>query len=256
VPAPAMALLVRLRYEDVHANHADLAMLVRSGRLNAFEQLITFQDGRWVIDFQGAVYFDPPNAPDTARLLDGLHDVAAHRVVGPVPYLAWTLRFDPTVAATRDDRRVPFNLLAPEETAAAFLADEILSRSPAEIGDRVLQAAGTSSNMHMPMLRMPATDLFVATLLFRPHKTDAEAAAFLADNRTLYDRAAKRGAKRYPWDAVPSFTREDWARHFGDSWPLLVRAKRSYDPAGILGPGPGICSHRRSSAAMPPGAAW
>ena len=256
VPAPTMALLVRLRYEDVRANHADLAMLVRSGRLNAFEQLITFQDGRWVIDFQGAAYFDPPNAPDTARLLDGLHDVAAHRVVGPIPYLAWTLRFDPIVAATRDDRRVPFNLLAPEETAADFLADEILSRSPAEIGDRMLQAAGTSSNMHMPMLRMPATELFVATLLFRPHKTDAEAAAFLADNRTLYDRAAKRGAKRYPWDAVPNFTRQDWARHFGDSWPLLVRAKRSYDPAGILGPGPGICSHRRSSAAMPPGAAW
>jgi cytokinin dehydrogenase len=106
----------------------------------------------------------------------------------------------------------------------------------------MLQAAGTSSNMHMPMPPMPATELFIATLLFRPHKTDAEAAAFLADNRTLYDRAAKRGAKRYPWDAVPNFTRQDWARHFGDSWPLLVRAKRSYDPAGILGPGPGIFS--------------
>ena len=144
VPAPTMALLVRLRYEDVRANHADLAMLVRSGRLNAFEQLITFQDGRWVIDFQGAAYFDPPNAPDTARLLDGLHDLAPHRVVGPIPYLAWTLRFDPIVAATRDDRRVPFNLLVPEETAADFLADEILSRPPAEIGDRMLQAAGTS----------------------------------------------------------------------------------------------------------------
>src|SRR4051794_19598548 len=220
----------------------DLATLVRSGRLDAFEQLITFQGGRWVIDFQGAAYFDPPNTPDTARLLDGLNDVVSHRVVGPIPYLAWTLRFDPIAAATRDERRVPFNLLAPEETAADFLADEVLSRPPAEIGDRILQATGTSSNMRMPMLAMPATELFVATLLFRPHKTDAEAAAFLADNRTLYDRAAKHGAKRYAWDAIPNFTRQDWSRHFGDSWPLLVCAKRSTDPAGILGPGPGICS--------------
>ena len=240
VPAPTMALLVRLRYDDLHANHADLATLVRSGRLNAFEQLVTQQDGRWVFDFQGAAYFDPPNAPDAARLLTGLHDLAARRVVAPIPYLAWTLRFDAIVAATRDDRRVPFNPLVPEETAANFLADEILSRPPAEIGDRILQAAGTSSNMHMPLLRTPATEVFIATLLFRPHQTDAQAAAFLADNRTLHDRAAQRGAKRYPWDAVPNLTRQDWARHFGDAWPLLAHAKRHYDPAGILGPGPGI----------------
>jgi hypothetical protein len=75
--------------------------------------------------------------------------------------------------------------------------------------------------MHMPLLRMPDSEVFVTTLLLRPHRTDAEAAALLADNRRLYDSAVASGAKRYPWDAIPDFTREDWMRHFGDAWPLL-----------------------------------
>jgi cytokinin dehydrogenase len=240
VPAPTMAQLVRLRYEDLHANHADLAMLVRSRRLDALEQFVTWDGDRWVFDLQGAAYFDPPHAPDAARLLDGLHDVPAHRVLAPIPYLAWTLRFDPLVAATLADRRVLFNPLVPEEKAAGFLADEILSRSPAEIGRRLLQVPGSTANMKMPLLRVPNSTVFISTLLFRPHKTDAEAAAFLADNRTLYDHAVKIGAKRYPWDAIPNFTLHDWARHFGDAWGLLRSSKRRYDPAGILGPGPGI----------------
>jgi cytokinin dehydrogenase len=239
-PAPAMALLVRLRYEDVHANHADLAMLVRSGRLNAIEQLVTHEDGRWVFDVQGAAYFDPPNVPDPARLLDGLHDIPSRRVITPIPYVAWTLRFDPLVAATLADRRALFNPLIPEESAAGFLADEILSRSPAEIGSRLLQVPGSTVNMHMPLPRVPRSEVFISTLLFRTHRTDADGAAFLVDNRTLYDRAAELGAVRYPWDAIPHFTRHDWTRHFGDAWNLLRHAKRRYDPAGILGPGHGI----------------
>ena len=240
VPAPAMALLVRLRYEDPHANHADLAMLVRSGRLDAFEQLVSHEDGRWVFDVQGAAYFTPPNVPDAARLLEGLHDIPSRRVIAPIPYEAWTLRFDPLVAATLASRRVPLNLLVPEKAAAGFLADEILRRSPAEIGTRLLQVPGSTVNMHMPLPRLPMSEVFITTLLFRTHTTDAERTAFLADNRTLYDRAVELGAERYPWDAIPHFTRYDWARHFGDSWRLLEHAKRRYDPAGILSPGHGI----------------
>lgn len=240
VPAPTMALLVRLRYEDPHANHADLATLVRSGRLNAFEQLVTYEDGRWVFDFQGAAYFDAPNVPDAARLLDGLHDIPSRRTITPIPYPAWTLRFDPIVAATLADRRVPFNSLVPEQAAAGFLAEEILARSPAEIGPRLLQVPGSTANMHMPLPRLPSSEVFITTLLFRPHTTDAERTAFLADNRTLYDRSVELGAKRYPWDAIPDFTRRDWARHFGDAWGLLEHAKRQYDPAAILSPGHGI----------------
>jgi cytokinin dehydrogenase len=240
VPAPTMALLVRLRYGDLHANHADLAMLVRSARLNAFEQLVTYEDGRWVFDLQGAVYFDPPNVPDAARVLEGLHDIPSRRVITPIPYAAWTLRFDPLVAATLANRRVLFNSFVPEEAAAAFLAEEILRRPPAELGPRLLQVPGSTANMHMPLPRMPRSELFITTLLFRPHTTDAERAALLDDNRTLYDRSVELGAKRYPWDAIPDFTRRDWARHFGDAWGLLEHAKRRYDPAGILGRGPGI----------------
>jgi cytokinin dehydrogenase len=244
VPAPAMALVVRLRYHDLYANHADLAMLARGGRLDACEQLVTNEDGRWVFNFQGAAYFDPPNVPDSARLLQGLHDVAARRHVSQIPYTAWTLRFDPIVPPTLATRRALFNPLVPQRSAPQFLADEILTRSPAEIGALLLQVPGNTANLHMPLLRTPRSEVFIATLLFRSHATDAEGAAFLADNRRLYDRAVELGAKRYPWDAIPHFTRGDWRRHFGAAWPLLEQAKHRYDPAGILGPGPAIFRSR------------
>jgi cytokinin dehydrogenase len=245
VHAPAMALMVRLGYEDLLANHADLALLVRSRRLDAFEQFVTWDGGRWVANFQGAAYFDPPSVPNAARLLEGLHDVASRRVVTQIPYTAWTLRLDPLVPVTAANRKVLFNALVPEKSASAFLVEDILSRPPAEIGGLTglfLQVPGSTANTRMPLLRTPKSEVFIATNLFRSHTTDAEAASFLTDNRRLYDRAVKLGATRYPWDAVPDFSRRDWARHFGDAWPLLQQAKRRYDPAGILGPGPGIFS--------------
>jgi cytokinin dehydrogenase len=145
--------------------------------------------------------FDPPNVPNGARLLEGLHDVASRRVVTQIPYTEWTLRFDPLVPVTAPNRKVLFNSLVPEKSASAFLAEDILSRSPAEIGGLTglfLQVPGSTANTRMPLLRTPKSEVFIATNLFRSHKTRAEGAALLADNRRLYDRAVKLGATRYP----------------------------------------------------------
>ena len=32
-------------------------------------------------------------------------------------------------------------------------------------------------------------------------------------------------------------TAEKWAQHFGDRWPMIVEAKRRFDPDGIMAPG-------------------
>ena len=186
VPAPTMALTVRLRYEDLVANHADLAMLLRRDRFDVFEQFAVWEDGRWVFDFTGAAYFDPPNVPDTARLLDGLHDVPSRRIVAPIPYAAWTSRFETLVPLLLAARKAVFNPLVPEEAAPSFLAEEILQRPPAEIGTRLLQVPGSTANMHMPSCAYRKTPkCFVAHPAAAAAPDAAEGAALLADNRRL-----------------------------------------------------------------------
>jgi FAD/FMN-containing dehydrogenase len=58
-------------------------------------------------------------------------------------------------------------------------------------------------------------------------------------NYRLYQQAAAVGGTRYPHGACP-FTQADWQAHYGSMWPRLVTWKSSYDPKGILTPGPGI----------------
>lgn len=45
------------------------------------------------------------------------------------------------------------------------------------------------------------------------------------------------GGKRYLSGYVTFDTAEKWAAHFGDEWPRVVAAKKTYDPDGILAPG-------------------
>ncbi|WP_328419860.1 hypothetical protein [Streptomyces sp. NBC_00443] len=53
-------------------------------------------------------------------------------------------------------------------------------------------------------------------------------------------RCRWRTASLYaPVGSVP-FSRADRRAHFGPAWPRLKRAKRSYDPRGVLVPGQGI----------------
>ena len=63
--------------------------------------------------------------------------------------------------------------------------------------------------------------------------------AMLEDNRALYDALVQVGGTRYSIGAIP-FSREDWRRHFGSRWRLLVRSKRRFDPDHVLTPGQGI----------------
>jgi FAD/FMN-containing dehydrogenase len=50
------------------------------------------------------------------------------------------------------------------------------------------------------------------------------------------DLSLKMGAKRYPsgWLA---FDAARWQAHYGEKWPVMVAAKKRYDPDGVLHPG-------------------
>jgi FAD/FMN-containing dehydrogenase len=58
--------------------------------------------------------------------------------------------------------------------------------------------------------------------------------------RPLLDSASRlsigMGGKRYLSGWI-DFTPEEWREHFGPQWEPFVRAKRRYDPDGVLNPG-------------------
>jgi cytokinin dehydrogenase len=45
------------------------------------------------------------------------------------------------------------------------------------------------------------------------------------------------GGKRYLSGFITFNTVEKWAQHFGDRWPMILAAKRKFDPDGIMAPG-------------------
>lgn len=45
------------------------------------------------------------------------------------------------------------------------------------------------------------------------------------------------GGKRYLSGFISFDTVEKWAAHFGDRWPMVLEAKRKFDPDGIMAPG-------------------
>jgi FAD/FMN-containing dehydrogenase len=61
----------------------------------------------------------------------------------------------------------------------------------------------------------------------------------LARNRDLFEQARDLGGTRYPIGSV-EFDHDDWEQHYGNEWRDFRRAKRRYDPGGILSPGSGI----------------
>ncbi len=50
------------------------------------------------------------------------------------------------------------------------------------------------------------------------------------------DFSIMAGGKRYLSGYI-AFDREKWRAHFGPTWDEFARAKRTYDPKGVLNPG-------------------
>jgi FAD/FMN-containing dehydrogenase len=148
--------------------------------------------------------------------------------------LDWDARAKPWLTVWLPDSRV-------EEVVGATLAE----LTPADVGAGgfVLLYTHHRTALTRPSLRLPApdgSDLVHLFTVMTAGPPDAEfAAAMLARNRRLLDRALAAGGRRYPIGTVASGP-ADWRAHYGDRWPQLVALKRRYDPAGILTPGHGV----------------
>ena len=90
-----------------------------------------------------------------------------------------------------------------------------------------------------PLFKVPEEDVAFTMWLFRsvaPGQQEA-LSALLESNRALLARMTAVGGKRYlPYSMI--IAQSEWVEHFGpDVWQAFAKAKKKYDPNGVLTPG-------------------
>ena len=249
VPAETDALVFNLFYDDLATYLADQVTVMQDGRFSYQEgHLEPRQDGPgWRFMMEVATYYTPPAEPDREGLLAGLSDDRAAAVVVDQPYLDWAFRLDPLVAQLVAggfwDQPKPWLTLFLPGSATAGVVESLLAQLTPDqmgVGPVSLYPVDTTT-ITRPLFAVPDEPVaFQLNLLRFPFPGYPDVAGLLAQNRAFYDEAVASGGTRYVIGAVPDMTAADWRHHFGGRWDAFARAKRRFDPDGVLTPGQGI----------------
>ncbi|HEU5472287.1 MAG TPA: FAD-binding protein [Actinophytocola sp.] len=240
VPAETTARTYRLSYPTVEALTADQRRVLADGRFDYLEgQVVPLDGGGWSYLLEGAVYYTAPNQPHDPEVLAGLHPIDTEIV--ELPYFDWLDRITEIVDELTA-LRLPnpwINLFLPDAGTDDYVARAVAELTPADTGGGpVLLYPVPRARLTRPFVRVPDSEtvfLFAVLRMVLP-PDPAEVDRLLRVNRTLYERARDLGATQYAIGAIP-MTNRDWARHFGEEWPAVERAKARFDPRRVLNPG-------------------
>lgn len=246
IVAPSSVRVFDLGYPAVEPAIADLRVVVEEERFDFAQILVAPGPGGWVFILEGVCWKGNDDRDDDS-LLSGLRFVRETLEVMDQPYFEFADRVvsqmgDIAAVGLGDFPHPWVDLFVPGSQAEAFIGRVIGELTPAGLGRSfpLLVYPFRRAPMGRPLLRVPKEDFFV---LFDILRTASPGAAgqdeMLADNHRLFDENRLLGGTHYPISAL-GLTPSDWERHFGDAWEDLRDAKRRYDPAGILTPGPGI----------------
>ncbi|HKG47561.1 MAG TPA: FAD-binding protein [Pyrinomonadaceae bacterium] len=248
IPAPPNARLYQAFYSSLPAFLSDLEKLIDDGRFDTVQGFaVPDGAGQWLYQLETTKYFSPGQEPDDASLLNGLAFNPGTQSAQDMTYFDYLNRLAPLVAFLRQIGVWAFphpwvNLFVPAVNAETLIGETLANLTVDDVGQGpILIYPFNRELFHTPFFRVPdSRHFFVFALLRNAVPPTAERAAeLIAANRTLFERAAMLGGKRYPFDSVP-MTRHDWQKHYQPLWGAFVSAKRHFDPSGILTPGQGI----------------
>ena len=246
-PAPARIRMFQLPYVDLGTFAADARTVVRDARFDTVQGLVVpAPDGGWAYLLEAT----SSSSRGDGELLAGLGDARGEAAVEEMSYAAYAERLDPVV----EQQRLAGEWQRPHPWFCAWLPDDHAEAyAAAVLGELTLRDTGggpillhptRSEPLLQPLLRVPAGELIWQFNILRTAlATAASPRQMVRDNRSLLERARVLGGYDYPVGATP-VTPSEWAQHYGDAWPGFVRAKRRYDPDGILGAGQGIFAAR------------
>lgn len=248
IPAPPNARLYHALYSSLPVFLSDLEKLIDDGRFDTVQgSAVPDGAGSWLFQLETTKYFSPGDEPDDAGLLSGLAFNPGTQSAQDMTYFDYLNRLAPLVEFLRQIGVWAFphpwiNLFVPAVNAQTLIGETLATLTVDDVGQGpVLINPFNRALFGAPFFRVPNSRHFFLFALLRNAvpPTPERAAQLVADNRVLFDRTVSLGGKRYPVDSVP-VTKHDWQKHYQPLWGAFVSAKRHFDPAGILTPGPGI----------------
>ena len=185
-----------------------------------------------------------PGPPPGDRALRGARGLAERRM----PYLDYLHRTLPLIERGKTSGSwwwpsPSVMLFVADSDARSFVTEALADPTTVEgteLFDGFAFLACPAARFTRPLLPFPREPLAFQAWIIR--RAPAERVPALLDaNLRLAERVRGKGGRRYAgYGAVP-FMPADWANHYGPAtWARLTAAKRKFDPANVLTPGPGM----------------
>jgi len=195
---------------------------------------------RWFYPFHLTVEFDPGAPPDDARLLRGLTPYET-LYIDDLPTLHFLERLEPVFdlwkrGGTWGHVHAWMETVLPWDRARDFIEAVLPDLPPSVlVGGHILiwPAKGRASRSRL-FMRPPDENLIGFGVLPAIPPRYWEEAKPLIEN--LHRMSLLFGGKRYLSGWI-EFTPEEWRAHYGPEWDAFARAKRRWDPDGILNAG-------------------
>ena len=200
-------------------------------------------DARWWFELEVTQDAQSPAHPEFSQQVEGATLRYTH------DYLGYVTRIPPIIALADkvgEGARPEIVLAVPNRAAATWLPEVLAREEHQDLGGGpILVVPIRRDRVHTPMFRLPDDDVafLVGILRNAAGTSDAHRERLRQRNVDLYAEAVEQGCYRYPCDSLQApADRGGWARHFGDQWQPLLRARASFDPGGLFGTAYGIGS--------------
>ncbi len=253
IPVPSMSRTFLLNYADNATFFRDFRTLLARGEFDGLYTICAFTPaGNVGYQLNAIKNFDPAHPPDNADLLRGLSFDVPSAANSDSTYLEQIESVDGLInlliaIGIFDTVIHPwFDVFLPDSKVERYVGEVLPSLTPEDIGPTgfVLLFALKHSMLRRPLLRVPAGGEYVwlfdiLTSAADPGPNPAFVTKMLARNRTLFEKARAIGGTRYPIGSL-EFSHADWRLQYSEVWDDFKRAKRRFDPDGVLTPGPGI----------------
>jgi hypothetical protein len=205
----------------------------------------------WACYIEATSFYDGPDGPSADALLGGLGYLSGSLQVEDYTYFGFCdivyQLFQTLKKFGLEGLPHPWlDLFVPGEAIDSFATATVAglqAQIPADKavpGTIVLFFPLVADRFRRPLLRVPdGDDFFLFDILLTTPPDPAAVRQALQANRALYDYNVAQGGTSYVISAV-ELSPQDWKNHFQSEWPRLVSAKQNYDPANVLGAGPGV----------------
>jgi len=196
----------------------------------------------WLYPVHLTVDLEPGDDPDMEATLAGLRPYR-HVHTEDFTMAEFAHRMDPVFQLWRRsgywDMPHPWmETTLPWDTAREFIEQALAITPPQALGPggHILLWPAYTGTSDVPLFIHPEGE-YVMGWGILPAVPRAFLDRALAQLDMASDLSIVYGGKRYLSGYITFDTAEKWAQHFGDRWPRILGAKKTFDPDGILAPG-------------------